>query len=167
MGLIRSLLMFLYTAEYTFTADATGRGEPSFHVRMYSLGDKYDIPPLKAYARSELSSALSPENTLSEDLLDAIPLVYEVLPESDRNLRDIVVSSARACMEGVVKNPSLKTQLAEVLDAVPEFSMDLLTDYATYPSHIICWSCSANQHLPRGPTCSVCRTPVYHSPSIQ
>jgi hypothetical protein len=116
MDLISKFLDFLYSGSYSYTADATGRGKATLHVKLYSLGDKYDIPELRDLATAQVISTLNDQKTPHKDLLEAIPFVYECTLEKDRKLRDVVVLFARFARADIFKNAALKSQLADVLD---------------------------------------------------
>lgn len=60
------------------------------HVKMYAVGDKYDVPDLKELAQEEFSRACS--SYWNEDVLcDAAELVFTSSPEADEGLRIKIV----------------------------------------------------------------------------
>lgn len=112
---------------------------------MYALGDKYDIPHLKAFAKTKLVSALDSQRTKNKDLLSAIKLIHENTPETDRNIREVAVRSVRGRLTDIVKNPATKSQLAELFQTTPDFGIDIVIDFTKVPLLIDCSSCGPNQ----------------------
>lgn len=162
MDLIEKFLDFLYSGSYSCTADATGRGKTTLHVKMYSLGDKYDIPKLRDLAITQLASTLDDKTTPHKDLLEAIPLIYECTMEKDRKFRDLVVLSARARRAEIFKNATLKSQLADVFSSTPDFSMDMLASFTTEPAILKCHFCaSKNPLLKVRQLCSKCERALH------
>lgn len=164
MDLIENFLEFLYSGKYSYTADATGRGKATLHVKMYSLGDKYDIPKLRDLATIKLASTLHGKATPQEDLLEAIPLIYECTMEKDRKFRDLVVLLVRARRAEILENATLKSQLADVFKSTPDFSMDMLASFTTEPALVKCRFCdSQNPLLKVSQLCSECERDLYSS----
>jgi len=130
---------------------------------MYSLGDKYDIPNLRDLATTQLASALDDKTTPQEDLLEAIPIVYECTLETDRRIRDVVVLSARARRAKILEDTTLKTQLADVFRSAPGFSMDMLASLTTEPVLLKCHSCVSKQSLDISEQCCGCGRGLYAS----
>ena len=125
------------------------RSQTALHVGMYILGDKYDIPDLKDFAKSKVALAFGDQTAPREDFLNVITLVYECTPETDRNLRDLVVLSARARMVDIIKDKTLKDRLAEVVRSTPDFSMDMLESFTTTPLLADCLSSGSHKRTKR------------------
>lgn len=145
MESIRSFVGFFYSGSYDVDATAARCHETTFQVRMYALGDKYDIPHLKAFAKTKLASALNSNRTACKDLLGATKLIYENTPETDRNIREIVVRSFRARMANLVKDPIVKISLTGLFETTPDFAIDILKDFTNAPALLKCSSCGPHQ----------------------
>ncbi|KAI4730979.1 hypothetical protein E4T49_01120 [Aureobasidium sp. EXF-10728] len=64
------------------------------HTRVYALAEKYDIPALKALAKSKFEMAMACYYD-SPEFADAIEEVYCSTIDSDRGLRDVVIQAFR------------------------------------------------------------------------
>jgi len=142
---IRVFVRFLYSGSYDFNGAAAKCHETAFHVSMYALGDKYDIPHLKAFAKTKLAPALDSACTGHKALLGAIKLIHENTPETDRKIREIVVRSVRARLRDIVKDATAKNQLTELFQTTPEFGIDILKDFTEVPALLKCSSCGPHQ----------------------
>ncbi|KAG9983854.1 hypothetical protein KCU78_g21045, partial [Aureobasidium melanogenum] len=65
------------------------------HTRVYALAEKYDIPALKALAKSKFEMAMACYYD-SPEFADAIEEVYCSTIDSDRGLRDVVLQAFRS-----------------------------------------------------------------------
>lgn len=111
---------------------------------MYCLGDKYDIPKLKNVAKGKAAQIFDMDSDVcdnDEDVIGGILLIYERLPSSDRNLRDLMVLSIRDRMPCIVEDQDDRDRLAEVFKTTPEFSMDLATSYGKHSILLKCQVC--------------------------
>lgn len=111
---------------------------------MYTLGDKYDIPKLREYAKNELQLKLSTSSSL-RNFFQSIYIVYESTPENDRSLRNVVVMATRLRMERIVTNDTSKSDFADVVKNLPEFAVDLFTDIALKPEVVGCGKCGVQR----------------------
>ncbi|KAK4694427.1 hypothetical protein P7C71_g3156, partial [Lecanoromycetidae sp. Uapishka_2] len=110
-----------------------------FHTNagMYALGEKYGIESLKAAAKRKFETALAAGEPVSTTtlghLIDAIPIIYETTPESDRGLRDLVADFARrhskAISEGETKRIELYGDDPDYVEMMLRYCYS--TDYAT------------------------------------
>lgn len=117
---------------------------------MYCLGDKYDIPTLKALAQVKFGKVVNanikcPEVT--EEITNAVPLIYEGIPASDRALRDLQVKSIRCRLPHIVEDQACKDDFAKVLRITPDFSTDLVYSYAEQLLLLDCYKCGPMQRL--------------------
>ena len=64
------------------------------HTRVYALAEKYDIPALKALAKSKFEMAMACYYD-SPEFADAIEEVYCSTIDNDRGLRDVVIQAFR------------------------------------------------------------------------
>ncbi|KAK5123682.1 hypothetical protein LTR85_002318 [Meristemomyces frigidus] len=89
------------------------------HTRVYALAEKYDIPALKAVARSKFEMAMAC-NYDSPELPEAIEEVYCSTLDNDRGLRDIVLNLFK-CHTQLVHTPDIFTVIKET----PTLAMEL------------------------------------------
>lgn len=92
---------------------------------MFVVADKYDIVALGDAAKAYFKGATREEVLNNGHLLELIPHVYSTTPESNRGLRDVICweTSSREIIIG--KDPVLKSRLAEIISATPQFAGDL------------------------------------------
>lgn len=88
--MIGSMLCFIYRGDYP---DSDGTKEPlSFNAGVYAIGDRYDVPMLKALAEIKISAALTRFTlTMTTALVQAINIIYNTTLSSDRGLRDCIL----------------------------------------------------------------------------
>lgn len=96
--MIERLVNYFYTLSYNDMEDPQSEnrqpGDLVINASMYTLGDKYDIPPLKDLARERFMADLK-TGWSHGHLLALVDVVYNTTPETDRGLRD--------CMEQMVR----------------------------------------------------------------
>ena len=91
-------------------------------VKMYALGDKYDLEGLKREAAEKFATraprlyneCLGP----IEEFIAVIPLIYTTTPDTDRGLRDQAVKYGRVKWETLWAQPGFKDKLAEIGDFI-------------------------------------------------
>jgi len=66
----------------------------TIHAKMYALGDKYQVEGLCDLAKRKFETCLS-EHAHSEDFIEAVQIAYSTTPDSNRGLRDAVISAFR------------------------------------------------------------------------
>ncbi|KAF2397992.1 hypothetical protein EJ06DRAFT_532356 [Trichodelitschia bisporula] len=79
------------------------------HSRVYSLAEKYEIAGLKALARAKFASQAH-HHWQTDEFAAAMAHVFESTVDSDRGLRDIVISVVRAHPE-IVPRPAVREVL--------------------------------------------------------
>ncbi|MCJ1244620.1 hypothetical protein MMC30_001818 [Trapelia coarctata] len=87
---VGGMLEYLYTMVYPSVASVFRKSDDLvFDARMYAIADKYDLPDLKRKVQ-EAFVLLLPNHT--EDVLfaEVARAVYELTPQTDRGLRDLV-----------------------------------------------------------------------------
>ncbi|EXK28680.1 hypothetical protein FOMG_15139 [Fusarium oxysporum f. sp. melonis 26406] len=94
------------------------------HAKVYALGEKYGIQPLKALALRKFESEAQ-FHLHSDDFLQGIREAYTSTVETDRPLRDAVVAILRS-NKGLLKNESVKEVLKET-----GLGFDLLMEFAS------------------------------------
>ena len=97
-----------------------------FHAQMYSVGDYFQIPGLKATAQRYFRAVFASLQSRYAFYV-TVEAVYSSTPASDRGLRDMVVKMVTRCPEWVRggDEPMLYDGL---LRDVPEFAIDLCLD---------------------------------------
>jgi len=70
------------------TAENTAQGVLAVHSKMYAMGEKYQIPGLKALAVRKYGSGWL---STSAGFNTAIVIAYMSTPETDRHLREVIV----------------------------------------------------------------------------
>jgi hypothetical protein len=100
-----------------------------FHVKVYALADKYDIPGLKALATAKFEKVARAEwNTADFPL--SISAIYESTPLNDRGLRDVAVKLAATHSNILLKeNEVFQNMTAKVA----EFGKDLACELIKRP----------------------------------
>lgn len=130
------MITHCYTIEYNDTIHASDSEAlehlfiSRYHTNagMYALGDKYGIESLKVAAKRKFDEEWANTHPTPplDDLYNVIPYIWASTPESDRGLRDMVVSLAQHNTKHFSKHPSFKTWIAENVDFVADYmSRDL------------------------------------------
>ncbi|ENH68019.1 hypothetical protein FOC1_g10002266 [Fusarium oxysporum f. sp. cubense race 1] len=94
------------------------------HAKVYALGEKYGIQPLKALALRKFESEAQ-FHLHSDDFLQGIREAYTSTVETDRPLRDAVVAILRSNKD-LLKKDSVKEVLKET-----SLGFDLLMEFAS------------------------------------
>ncbi len=82
-------------------------------VKMYALGDKFDIKGLK------LATRLDEDNFwLYGEFIAVIPLIYTTTPDTDRGLRDQAVDYGSVNWKSLWAQPGFKDKLTETGDFI-------------------------------------------------
>jgi len=90
------------------------------HALMYALGEKYFIPGLKDLAKRYFSETVVLQSGAS--LGTSIHEVYTTTPDSDRGLRDIVLSFTRCHITRLLQD----SEFCRLAVEVPSFDFELL-----------------------------------------
>ncbi|KAF2103787.1 hypothetical protein NA57DRAFT_50656 [Rhizodiscina lignyota] len=103
--LITHMIYYFYHFDYLTDEGASGnrtyvppgkRGpeasSPVTHALMYAIADYYDIPGLKKAAERKYDAVVK-KCSHHSSFVESIPIVYSMTPDSDRGLRNIVVST--------------------------------------------------------------------------
>ncbi|EED11610.1 BTB/POZ domain protein [Talaromyces stipitatus ATCC 10500] len=139
-NLIRKVLQFLYTGDYTFEIDGDEEkednlGQPSsqdhsrgfnacqFHVRMYAQADYFQIDGLKSRAERYFRGSFLDQP--SKDPFEAIITeIYTSIPESDEQIRDAAIELTMDNLE-TLRNGTEVILLDGFLKRSPAFAADL------------------------------------------
>ncbi|MCJ1433534.1 hypothetical protein MMC27_002897 [Xylographa pallens] len=101
--------------------DKEGWSAPLRHARMYAIGDRYDIVPLKDLAKSKFGATVYRDGPRTDTFPELIEYVHTSTPESDRGLRDpiqqIIVLSAEYLL--------MHQDIIEIMLDVPTVAVDM------------------------------------------
>jgi hypothetical protein len=96
--IVAHMIKFIYTQDYD-----DGKNRPSTtseangalltNVKVYILGDKYDIQPMKVLAAKKYE-ALVPEQWNTPSFADSLKLLYDQTLDSDRMMKDMAIKIA-------------------------------------------------------------------------
>jgi hypothetical protein len=97
----------------------------TIHATMYALGDKYQVDGLCQLAKEKFESCLH-HHAHTEDFVSAVQLAYSSTPDTNRGLRDVVLSAFRTQFQVDVKGiPGAE----EKLDSIDELSFALIKSW--------------------------------------
>lgn len=137
--LIDRMLMYCYTLSWPEMAMETGEDEAQWIspldtiVRMYALGEKFDLKGLKQEAEERFTAYLYTPFPIAfqciREFIAVIPLIYATTPESDHGLRDRAVRYGSANWVTLWCQTAFKNGLTENGD----FINDVVTRYEREP----------------------------------
>lgn len=123
--IVSKMIDFLYTAKY---ADDPQTDLLMQSVKIYVIGEKYDIPTLKHYAKWKFDDAMSSKWN-AKSFAAALKLMYEETPDKDRLLKDMAIEVAGYRMKELLATEDFaavcqeKGQIAfEMLKVTEEFA---------------------------------------------
>lgn len=142
--LIRRLLCYRYTTGYNDESYDDEKDPPPhivaptyvnrlyLNAQMYSTADKYDISSLKQKAAEKFDAAIREIHvhemtnpyagvSLVDEIIEAIPHIYDSTPDGDRRLRDRAVRVAICKLRDFENHPCLQ----DLMTAVPDFFKDI------------------------------------------
>ncbi|KKK19561.1 hypothetical protein AOCH_004594 [Aspergillus ochraceoroseus] len=117
---IEAMIHFMYG----FTYDGTGGGHLSpmlFHIQVYQVGDKYDVPKLKDQARCKFENAIELCWAM-DDFHHAIANAYSATSFGDKGLRDPLVRVSLEHIDALLQVEEFRRVLTETLG----FAADLV-----------------------------------------
>lgn len=134
--LVDRLIRCCYTTTYddgTYTLKPTSNpnhafvSQIQFHAEMYAMCEKFAMHGIKKLAEQQFKALLIRPvppvmYNMSDRILDVIPTVYNSTVESDRGLRDHLISYVAEFWEGFTRLPRFKSDMADNAD----FAYDLL-----------------------------------------
>jgi hypothetical protein len=139
-NIVDAMLKFLYFFNYSLkfasepqlsedqvTLDDDG-SEKLFHLRVYAVADKFEIPGLKATAQHKFQVAAR-ETWSLEDFPAAINLAYEIAPPGSQGegLRNIVVGIAKGNIQALFRQGE---GFSKMMESNAEFGRDLVMKMA-------------------------------------
>ena len=142
------MIKYLYLGDYPDYNDGSVP-VPDFNIstfrtnaEMYALGDKYDIQGLKRLSAWKFQTGFDAIKDNFCELLKviaAIPIVYRTTPDTDRTLRDIILTIARRDWERLAAILKFKDLVADN----PSFAIDLIKKMSQLPERVVCKSCKS------------------------
>lgn len=133
--LIARMLMYCYTISWPKTSmqsEDQWVSRLDTIVRMYALGDKFDLGGLKQEAGERFTDYLHEPCPMflryNRGFIAVIPLIYATTPESDRGLRDRAVKYGSHNWGILWGQPAFKNGLTEL----GEFINDVVTRYKSH-----------------------------------
>jgi hypothetical protein len=124
----------MYGFNYDSSGSDQGCNSPMlFNIKVYQIGDKYDIPKLKEQSREKFSIAM--EACWEDDFPIAIASAYSTTTSADRGLRDLLVSTSLKHIDILLKNEDFKQVLRDTLG----FGADLVQHQVPLHSTITYW----------------------------
>ncbi|KAM0206021.1 hypothetical protein ACHAQD_012543, partial [Fusarium lateritium] len=132
--MVQLMVDYLYTGDYSLETDEKDQVPDTYsdsslaiHAIMYSIGDKYDIEGLRHLSTKKYCEALQGDLYIN-DFFSSIPYIYDLTPESSRDLRDPALTFARNVLSG--DGPTTLSIVREAFDELviecPEFVKELL-----------------------------------------
>jgi hypothetical protein len=119
---IEAMIHFMYGFDYDSSGGDRGRVSPMlFNVKVYQVGDKYDVPKLKAQARQKFINAIE-KCWEMDDFPVAIADTYTTTISTDRGLRDPLVSTVLNHIDVLLTNEDFVQVLRETIG----FAADLV-----------------------------------------
>ena len=148
---LKKMVQFFYSMSYDDDIpEVTERETVSLssplqlYVRMFALGDRYDIPGLRDVAAKKCSSRCAASWEPLE-FIESIRDVYEGTPPSIRYLRNPACILTRKNLPKMLDDDAVATAYEKVLIDVPEFTKDLLGIYIVAPLYGACSTCASTQ----------------------
>ena len=100
----------------------------SYHIQVYAMGDRFDIPPLQDLAKRKYHHVLMP--LLIQELLlpflETVPLIYNTTHENNRALRDVALVHIMQRKDEISEEAVLKAEFLKTVTSTPQFASDLL-----------------------------------------
>jgi hypothetical protein len=123
--IVSKMIDFLYTAKY---ADDPQTDLLMQSVKIYVIGEKYDVPTLKHYAKWKFDDAIHSKWN-AKSFAAALKLMYEETPDKDRLLKDMAIDAAGYHMKELLASEDFAAvcqengQIAfEILKVTEEFA---------------------------------------------
>ncbi len=104
---VEQLLRFMYFGDYSDGRDTAStldtasvaftietQGPILMNARVYAIAEQYDVQPLKARAKDKYEEVVR-VNWDPSAFLASVELLYRHTPESDRLLRDVIITATR------------------------------------------------------------------------
>ncbi|PGG95184.1 hypothetical protein AJ79_10206 [Helicocarpus griseus UAMH5409] len=131
--LVKRMVDFLYASDYNANPKTDANNEAAIselqlHVRMFIMGDKYDIEGLRSRASDKFLARLH-KALPWEELLGCIPETNNMTPSLMKPLKDMILARIKECLKKGLTNAKTLELYERVALEVPEFVKDLLELY--------------------------------------
>ncbi|KAI1736307.1 BTB/POZ protein [Xylaria scruposa] len=146
---VKAMLQFMYSFDYNGPDNVSTL---LFDAKVYSAADRYLMPHLKDHAKDKFKAAINvvwEPDTFPVDLAVVTQEVYGSTPNTDRGLRDLVVSSCHGSLVAISKHQDFRA----ILDDTWGFAGDLVLFGANIP--VICTYCG-RRNPSSGNICADC-----------
>lgn len=94
------------------------------HASMYVMANKYGIQALRHIARQRFEEAID-QSWNVEYFLNSVPVVFGMMPETDRGLRELVVSHGSAHLRDIMLDVQSRARLQELFHSHPAFAWEV------------------------------------------
>jgi hypothetical protein len=148
----------MYGFNYDSSGSEQGRTSPIlFNIKVYQIGDKYDIPNLKEQAKEKFAVAIKTCWEM-DDFPVAIASAYSTTISADRGLRDLLVSTCLEHINELLRNDDFKQVLRKTLGFAADLvqNQDHQASTITYrcPSCVKEWSLKSSLKVQYCPLCA-------------
>lgn len=151
------MVLFMYGIDYErISRDRCQISPMRLHVSVYQIGDKYDVPRLKEYAREKFASAIRTCWKM-DDFPVTISEAYSTTPAADRGFRNLIVGTCLQYFDKLLENDDFRAVLRET----PGFAADLVQKLGPRMISITycCPYCAGKWSIPHSSSSS--KTPGY------
>ena len=126
------MLNFMYLFDYGASGSDQARVSPMiFHVKVYSIADKYDVVALKSQAKEKFEKAAQSCWNM-EDFPPAISEVYSSTPATDRGLRDLVVEIVCTHIDALLLRQDFRNVLEETIGFAADVTQFIASAFKEY-----------------------------------
>ncbi|CAF9938022.1 MAG: hypothetical protein ALECFALPRED_007482 [Alectoria fallacina] len=140
--------------------DRTGIHHAVLHADIFAVADKYDIAALGNIAKNKFEEAINKKGFGDPDHLRVIKYVYSTTPESNRGLRDVIVSHTQARGNKIRTNFVLNSRLEEIVSTTPQFGWDLIQSSLLSASIKRCSECKTELGVRTSCTECITKEPI-------
>ena len=124
------MLNFMYRFDYDASSSDQASVSPMiFHVKVYSIAEKYDVPMLKSQAREKFEKTAKTCWNM-DDFPHALTEVYSSTPRTDRGLRDLVIDIVCRHIKALLEKQDFQTVLDETVGLAADVSRHLAHEEA-------------------------------------
>jgi speckle-type POZ protein len=135
------MLNFMYRFDYDAGSSDHASASPMiFHVKVYSIADKYDVPMLKSQAREKFEKVAETCWNM-DDFPHALTEIYSSTPRTDRGLRDLAVEIVCRQIKTLLEKQDFQTVLDETLGLAADVSRYMANGKAL--TQCRCYQCPA------------------------
>jgi speckle-type POZ protein len=122
----------MYLFDYGASGSDQARASPMiFHVKVYSIADKYDVVALKSQAKKKFEKAAKSCWNM-EDFPLAISKVYSSTPATDRGLRGLVVEISCTHIDTLFVRQDFRNLLEETVGFAADVTQLIASTFKEY-----------------------------------